>query len=184
MEDCVFCRIVAGQEPAKVVARWEDVIAIVPLNPVTEGHVLVIPNAHVRDATEDPIITASVMARAAYLAKSPCNIITSAGEEATQTVFHLHVHIVPRRKGDGLHLPWTPRQEEKASIDVPADELIEVIEVMSKDRRDQFEESVVLIQKGITPNKELAEKVIRAAQQTVAEALERLIENFISGRRK
>jgi histidine triad (HIT) family protein len=51
-------------------------------------------------------VTAAVMRRAAELATPPCNIITSAGTEATQTVFHLHVHIVPREAGDGLELPW------------------------------------------------------------------------------
>lgn len=106
---CVFCDIVAGQAPTEVVAEWADAIAIVPLNPVTEGHVLVIPRKHVADATEKPLLTGQVSSLAALHAASvgPCNIITSVGAEATQTVFHLHVHVVPRRKGDGLTLPWT-----------------------------------------------------------------------------
>lgn len=103
---CVFCQIVAGQAVATQVRQWSDAIAIVPLNPVTAGHVLVIPRFHVVDALEDPRITASVMHAAAELAERPCNIITSAGAEATQTVFHLHIHVVPRRQGDGLALPW------------------------------------------------------------------------------
>ncbi|MEO3860910.1 HIT domain-containing protein [Acrocarpospora sp. B8E8] len=107
--DCVFCRIVAGDAPADIVYRWPDAVAFVPLGPVTEGHVLVVPKVHVQDATEDPYTTGLAMSAAAELGRTmwPCNIITSAGELATQTVFHLHLHIVPRREGDGLALPWT-----------------------------------------------------------------------------
>lgn len=105
--ECVFCRIVAGTAPATVVEDWPDAMAIVPLDPVTPGHLLLLPKRHVRDFTEDPQVSAAVMARAAELAVSPANLITSAGSEATQTVWHLHLHVVPRRAGDGLALPWT-----------------------------------------------------------------------------
>src|SRR5690606_25182872 len=102
--DCVFCQIVAGEAPATVIREWPDAIAIVPLRPVAPGHVLVIPRTHVADATVDPDVTAVTMRRAAELAVPPCNLITSAGRPATQTVFHLHIHVVPRRVGDGLAL--------------------------------------------------------------------------------
>lgn len=105
-EPCVFCEIVAEREPAVFVRRWTDAVAIVPLEPVTDGHVLVLPRVHVPDATDHPETAAVVMRRAASLAAPPCNLITSAGREATQTVSHLHVHIVPRQEGDGLALPW------------------------------------------------------------------------------
>jgi histidine triad (HIT) family protein len=108
---CVFCRIVAGKAPAKVVCRWEDALAFVPLDPVTDGHTLVVPTKHVRNYTSDPDVTAATMRRAALLAPQidrESNLITSCGPLATQTVFHLHVHIVPRRRDDGLALPWTP----------------------------------------------------------------------------
>lgn len=104
---CVFCRIVTGSAPATVVRRWPDAVAIVPLNPVTAGHVLVIPALHVADFTTDPDVTAVVFRRAAELGRAPANLITSAGSEATQSVPHLHAHLVPRRAGDGLALPWT-----------------------------------------------------------------------------
>jgi histidine triad (HIT) family protein len=106
-ESCVFCAILDGVAPATIVKEWAHTIAIVPRNPVTPGHVLVIPRVHVADAVADPYIAAQVMGCAAAFAHRPCNIITSAGEEATQTVGHLHVHIVPRTAGDGLTLPWT-----------------------------------------------------------------------------
>lgn len=110
MSDCVFCKIVAGQAPATIVREWPESIAIAPLGPVVDGHVLVIPRVHAADAAEDPDITANTMYRAAEYARElgrPFNLITSAGREATQTVFHLHLHYVPRAAGDGLALPWT-----------------------------------------------------------------------------
>jgi histidine triad (HIT) family protein len=88
-----------------------EVFIMEPRQPVTSGHVLVVPRSHVKDALENPYLTAQVMFEAAKYARRACwpncNIITSAGAAATQTVFHLHIHIVPRRVGDGLKLPWS-----------------------------------------------------------------------------
>ena len=108
---CAFCAIAAGRAPATVVREWPDALAILPRRGgVTEGHVLVLPRVHAADAGTDPAVTAAVMSRAAELmAELPAaNLITSKGAPATQTVFHLHVHVVPRYPGDGLPLPWTP----------------------------------------------------------------------------
>jgi histidine triad (HIT) family protein len=109
--DCAFCAIAAGHGPAVVVREWNDAIAIRPRRGgVGPGHVLVLPRVHVADAGVNPAVTGAVMARAAELmAEHPAaNLITSRGADATQTVFHLHVHIVPRAAGDGLALPWAP----------------------------------------------------------------------------
>ncbi|MCO1574586.1 HIT family protein [Crossiella sp. SN42] len=111
--DCSFCAIAQGRARALIIREWPDTLAIRPRSGgVSEGHLLVLPRAHVRDAGVDPVITAAVMARAAELmAEHPhANLITSRGAHATQTQFHLHVHVVPREPGDGLPLPWTPRQ--------------------------------------------------------------------------
>lgn len=109
--DCVFCRIVSGQGPATILREWPDAVAIVPLNPVSSGHVLIIPRWHVEDVAYDPAVSGVTMRRAADFINEKnvgdCNVITSRGASATQTVFHLHVHIVPRREGDGLRLPWS-----------------------------------------------------------------------------
>jgi calcineurin-like phosphoesterase family protein/diadenosine tetraphosphate (Ap4A) HIT family hydrolase len=106
---CVFCDIVAGSAPATVLEDGPHSLIIVPLGPVTDGHVLVIPREHVADAATDPEVTARTMADAAGWAEHrgrPFNLITSAGRPATQSVFHLHVHYVPRTADDQLMVPW------------------------------------------------------------------------------
>lgn len=108
---CVFCEIVAGRAPAKFVIDGLNTIAIEPLNPVVPGHVIFIPRVHVRDAYEDPRVTGQVYTDAArwlrVVGPPSANLITSIGVPATQSVFHLHVHAVPRVAGDGLLLPWS-----------------------------------------------------------------------------
>lgn len=109
MNSCPFCEIVSGRAPATVVREWDDALAIVPLGPVVAGHVLVIPKAHVSDFADDANVSAATMRRAAELAgesEGALNLITSRGKEATQSVFHLHLHLVPRAENDGLALPW------------------------------------------------------------------------------
>lgn len=113
---CPFCaRIGRGEYEA-----WADDPSVVwfePLNPVTPGHMLFVPTRHVSGAS-DPAngpyeagITAEVAARWAQRhGVEWFNLITSVGAEATQTVFHLHLHLVPRRWDDGLHLPWTGQE--------------------------------------------------------------------------
>jgi histidine triad (HIT) family protein len=109
---CTFCDIVYFDAPAQVVRRWSDAIAIVPLHPVVDGHLLVLPRLHVPHALADPAVTAMTTRRAAELARTEgttaLNLITSVGSSATQTVAHLHIHIVPRAADDGLALPWGP----------------------------------------------------------------------------
>jgi len=108
---CVFCDY---EGPSDVLEYWNwlgvgGIYVIEPLGKLTDGHVLVIPERHVADACEDPILTGEVMRSAAIWAKRhpAVNLITSVGAAATQSVYHLHVHVVPRRTGDRLSLPWT-----------------------------------------------------------------------------
>ena len=109
---CVFCeRITAGE------FDYFDYYNVVfqPLNPVTPGHFLVVPRKHVASALDGPPHVGRAVTFAAKLAVEmglgACNFITSAGAAATQTVVHLHVHVVPRHEGDGLALPWTGQGE-------------------------------------------------------------------------
>ena len=115
VRNCPFCaRIMAGEYDDDL--RRFDAVSFEPLNPVTDGHRLVVPKIHVSSALGHPAIAADVMAAAVQVAAlhgvTECNFITSAGAAATQTVFHLHLHIVPRRLDDGLTLPWTGQQRE------------------------------------------------------------------------
>lgn len=112
---CVFCgRVERGEFDGG------DAFAVTfrPLNPVGPGHRLFVPRSHVADALEDPLVTAMTMRFASEWAAragvGPCNLITSRGPEATQSVFHLHLHLVPRLQGDGLPLPWTGQAERQA----------------------------------------------------------------------
>ena len=120
---CVFCDIANCDPKNQIIKTYYaidhdlicDVVIIEPLNPVVSGgHYLAIPKMHVCNTLDDNPHTASVyastMKAAAMFARSlnkPNNIITSTGEEATQTVFHLNIHIVTRSKNDNLMLPWT-----------------------------------------------------------------------------
>lgn len=120
---CPFCEINTGRAPATFVHEWSDTIAIVPLNPITEGHTLIIPKTHVPDFATDPQVSATTMRRAAQLMQQtdrPMNLITSRGREATQSVFHLHLHLVPRAENDGLALPWySGRSRRPAAVPAP-----------------------------------------------------------------
>lgn len=114
MSACVFCDLIAA---GKTERRWPAVATFEPLNPVVPGHRLVVPVGHVPDVAADPWWSALTMSAAAELAAEigDCNVITSRGSAATQTVFHLHIHVVPRHLGDGLKLPWTDQQRSGAS---------------------------------------------------------------------
>jgi histidine triad (HIT) family protein len=115
--DCIFCKIVAGELPAHVVAQDERTVTFMDINPATRGHVLVIPRAHARDLLDiDPDDLAAVALSAQRAAQRAAdrlgadgvNLINSCGQAAWQTVFHFHMHVIPRYVGDPLKLPWTP----------------------------------------------------------------------------
>lgn len=121
-ENCPFCERIKSGEYDGSLSLPGLVAVFEPLAPVTPGHLLAVPFRHVRDASTLPYVTGQVMEHAARLTGNPgtlespyqANLITSIGPNATQTVFHLHVHIVPRRPGDGLALPWTGQSARAA----------------------------------------------------------------------
>jgi histidine triad (HIT) family protein len=115
--DCLFCKIVAGEIPATIVAEDERTIAFMDINPATRGHALVVPRAHARDVhaidTEDlkaVAATAQQLAATALerLGADGVNLLNSNGAAAWQTVFHFHMHVIPRYADDPLRLPWIP----------------------------------------------------------------------------
>ncbi len=124
-EDCIFCKIVAGEIPSQIVAQDELTISFMDIAPATRGHALVIPRRHARDLFEidDDELTA-VVRSAKRLAERACerlgadgvNLINSCGQAAWQTVFHFHVHVIPRYEGDPLRLPWVPTPGDPSEI--------------------------------------------------------------------
>lgn len=113
-EFCSFCAIFNDLSVATTkiiqVTRYDMILE--PMSPVAEGHVLVIPRRHVANFAESPDVFEAVAWTAGnYIRDLPVpgdwNLITSMGPAATQTVWHLHIHLVPRRPGDGLRLPWS-----------------------------------------------------------------------------
>lgn len=106
---CPFCARISRGEYDK---EWPG-FSFEPLNPVVPGHRLFVSSVHAVDASSDPEVTAKVFAAAAHYARrqgDDFNLITSGGSYATQSVFHLHVHYVPRTCDDGLALPWTDQE--------------------------------------------------------------------------
>jgi len=116
--DCLFCGIVAGEVPAQVIDSDEHTVTFMDINPATRGHSLVVPRAHVADLMEIgdedleyTMLAARRIARRIDAALNPdgFNVLNSCGPAAWQTVFHFHVHVIPRYHDDPLKLPWIPR---------------------------------------------------------------------------
>lgn len=108
---CVFCRIIAGDAPAKMLMQDGRHVVIEPLGPHAPGHALVIPRIHIESAASAPMYAGEAFAAAVIAAqrltdRGEYNLLTSVGPSATQTVMHLHVHIIPRSAEDGLHHDW------------------------------------------------------------------------------
>jgi histidine triad (HIT) family protein len=112
-EDCPFCQRVAARQYDTTMSVPGLLAVFEPLQPVTPGHLLVVPFRHVEDAAAGPVEAGQAMEYAARLIAEvgvQANIITSVGPLATQTIRHLHLHIVPRWPDDGLVLPWGGQQ--------------------------------------------------------------------------
>ena len=123
--DCLFCGIVAGDVPAQIVDSDEHTVAFMDINPAARGHALVIPRRHAADLLEiEPDELAHVSRAAKRLADriaetlepDGINLLNCCGAAAWQTVFHLHVHVVPRWDDDPLELPWTPQPGDSDEI--------------------------------------------------------------------
>lgn len=114
-EDCIFCKILAGEIPSTAVYEDDDFKAILDVNPAARGHVIILPKNHAANIYELPDEDASkIMIVAKKIATAiekayhcdGVNILQNNGEAAGQTVFHLHVHVIPRFKGDTVNIGW------------------------------------------------------------------------------
>jgi histidine triad (HIT) family protein len=124
-DDCIFCAIVRGDAPATKVDEDEHTIAFMDIHPWTRGHALVIPREHHENLHEIPEETLDHVMRAAKrlaasvrdnLGADGVNLLNSTGRAAWQTVFHFHVHVIPRYEGDPLELPVKPEEGDMDEI--------------------------------------------------------------------
>ncbi|MCS7287368.1 MAG: HIT family protein [Anaerolineae bacterium] len=137
MRDCVFCRIVRREAPAEIVYEDEKAMAFMDINPVTPGHTLLIPKAHFRNIFDlDEEVASHLMKVAVKLAPilreameaDGLNILNANEPAAFQSVFHFHLHLVPRTFGDGIMPPWIQKPGNPAQIRAAAERIRKVVE--------------------------------------------------------
>jgi histidine triad (HIT) family protein len=130
--DCLFCGIVAGEVPATIVDSDEHTVAFMDINPATRGHVLVVPREHSADLLEIGDADLAAVTRMGQrlarrqkerLGADGVNLLNSCGQVAWQTVFHFHLHVIPRYAGDPLQLPWIPAPGDAEEIKATGEQL-------------------------------------------------------------
>jgi histidine triad (HIT) family protein len=123
--DCLFCKIVAGEIPAQIVDSDDQTVSFMDINPATSGHALVVPREHSADLMEvadgdlaSTFLAARRLAERMEQVLSPdgYNLLNSCRPAAWQTIFHFHVHVIPRYDDDPLKLPWRPGEGEESEI--------------------------------------------------------------------
>ena len=130
--NCIFCAIVDGVIPAAKVYEDDQILAFMDINPANPGHLLVIPKRHYRNIFDiDVEMAGKIMrvgtrlARVVKTALNPdgLNLLQSSESAAFQTVFHFHLHLIPRWEDDSLVLPWQPQQGDINQIAEVADKI-------------------------------------------------------------
>ncbi|HEX2387719.1 MAG TPA: HIT domain-containing protein [Solirubrobacterales bacterium] len=123
--DCIFCAVVAGDSPAEIVDSDEHTVTLMDINPATRGHALVVPRRHSEDLLSigvADLVNCAVAAQRvakrmeATLAPDGFNLLNATRAAAWQTVFHFHIHVIPRYEDDPLQLPWIPRGADMDEI--------------------------------------------------------------------
>lgn len=127
-QDCIFCKIINGEIPSAKVYEDEDVLAFLDISQVTKGHTLIIPKTHTKNIYETPESVASTLfARVPAVANGikeaynpfGINILSNTGEAAGQSVFHLHIHLIPRYgEGDGFNPNWETHSDDYSKDDL------------------------------------------------------------------
>ena len=130
--DCIFCKIIAGELPGTIVDSDERTVAFMDIAPATRGHALVVPRTHTVDllsVSEEDLAAVTLAAQRLAarmkerLGADGVNLLNSCGASAWQSVFHFHVHVIPRYAEDPLRLPWTPEPGDSEQIAAAAREL-------------------------------------------------------------
>ena len=129
-DGCLFCGIVSGEVPARIVDEDDLTVSFMDISPATRGHALVVPRRHsenLYEIGEEDLEACAVAARRLALrardrlGADGVNVLNSCGPAAWQTVFHFHVHVIPRYEGDPLRLPWDPTPGNDEEIDAAAE---------------------------------------------------------------
>lgn len=124
--NCIFCKIVKGEIPSKTLYEDEDFKVIFDISPASKGHVIIIPKVHAANIYELPDeVAAKIFVVAKKVATAlknvlncdGINVLQNNGEVAGQTVFHLHVHVIPRFKDDNLKLTWIQGKADPGELD-------------------------------------------------------------------
>ena len=130
--DCIFCRIANGEIPSATVYEDDLVRVILDLGPAAQGHALVLPKEHFKGSAEAPeALLGHVMAVGARIGEAQMkafgadgfNLIQNNGEAAGQSVFHLHLHVIPRKEGDGAVGLWKPGKTTPEEMNETAEAL-------------------------------------------------------------
>ena len=132
MADCIFCKIIAGEIPSYTIYEDEEFKVFLDISPASKGHALIVPKAHYANLYD---IDEEVAARAMKLAKKLAtrmtkvfgcegfNLLQNNNETAGQTVFHFHMHVIPRFSNDNQNIGWKPGQPTAEELDAIAEEL-------------------------------------------------------------
>ena len=136
MSDCIFCKIAAGEIPSSTLYEDDRLRVILDLGPAAPGHALVLPKEHYPDATAMPgDLLGHVMERGAKIGAAQMktldyegfNLIQNNGRAAGQTVFHFHLHVIPRREGDGVLPLWNPGTADAGTLEMVKQRISEAI---------------------------------------------------------
>jgi histidine triad (HIT) family protein len=130
--NCIFCKVIAGEIPGEIVDSDERTVTIMDINPATRGHVVVIPREHSENlltvSEEDLQATMTAVRRIIgrmqeTLRPDGFNVLNNLGRAAWQSIFHFHVHVIPRYRDDPLQLPWLPEPADPDQLQAVAVEL-------------------------------------------------------------
>jgi histidine triad (HIT) family protein len=130
--NCIFCKVIAGEIPSQTIDSDEHTVTVMDINPATRGHVVVVTRAHARSLLElhdDDLLAAMHTVRRVTellrerLKPAGFNILHNIGRAAWQSIFHFHVHVIPRYEDDPLQLPWLPEPADPDELARVADQI-------------------------------------------------------------
>ena len=122
---CIFCKVISGEIPGEVIDSDDRTLTVMDINPATRGHAVVITRTHAENllelSDEDLMAAMRTTRRVVHrmrdsLQPDGFNILHNIGSAAWQSIFHFHIHVIPRYKGDPLQLPWLPEPADPEEL--------------------------------------------------------------------